>query len=130
MILIDTDICIELLRGNKKVLAKSSTYEGIISISFMSVAELFYGALNSSDPEQNIFLVENFLLTVQVIDSDFNIMKRFGTIKAELKKSNNLLPDADIFIAATVLEYCDKLITGNIRHFKRIKDLKIESWIK
>ena len=95
MILIDTDICIELLRGNKKVLAKSSTYEGIISISFMSVAELFYGALNSSDPEQNIFLVENFLLTVQVIDSDFNIMKRFGTIKAELKKSNNLLPDAE-----------------------------------
>ena len=130
MILIDTDVCIEILRGNKKVLAKSNNYEGVISISFMTVAELFYGALNSSNSKQNISLVEEYLLTLNVIESDFDIMKRFGAIKANLKKGNNLLADADIIIVATAIEYCDLLITGNIKHFERIIDLKIENWIR
>ena len=29
------------------------------------------------------------------------------------------LPDADILIAATAYEKADKLITGNLKHFKR-----------
>ena len=128
MILIDTDICIEILSGNKKVLKKSNIYNGQISVSFMTVAELYYGAMNSENIEENTNLIEIFLLTVNIIESDFNIMKRFGEIKANLKKENLLLPDADIMIAATTLEHCKKLITGNIKHFKRIDTLQIENW--
>ncbi len=130
MILIDTDICIEILRGNKKVLNACSAYPGTISISFMSVAELFYGAMNSSDPDHNTTLVEEFLLTVHIIDSDFSSMKKFGEIKTDLKNKNSLLPDADILIAATVFEHCEKLITGNIKHYERIDNLIIENWIR
>ena len=53
MILIDTDVCIEILRGNKKVINKRNKFDEAISISFMTVAELFYGAQNSSNPEHN-----------------------------------------------------------------------------
>ena len=42
MILLDTDICIELLRGNAKVIDKRQGYDEKVAISFMSVAELFY----------------------------------------------------------------------------------------
>jgi predicted nucleic acid-binding protein len=49
MILIDTDICIELLNGNKQILRKREQYESMIGISFMSVAELYYGAEKSSE---------------------------------------------------------------------------------
>jgi tRNA(fMet)-specific endonuclease VapC len=55
-------------------------------------------------------------------------MRRFGIIKSELKTSNILLPDADILIAATVLEKCDMLVTGNTKHFERIDGLVIENW--
>jgi len=130
VIMLDTDTCIEMLRGNRQVLNKSSQYDGMICVSFMTVGELFYGASNSSKPDANNSLVEELLLTVETIESDFNIMKRFGEIKSNLKAKNMMLPDADIIIAGSVLEYCDMLVTGNTRHFQRIDGLQVENWIR
>ncbi len=130
MILFDTDVCIEILRGNKKVITKRNDFDEPISISFMTVAELFYGSEISGNTENNNSLIEEFLLTINIIESDFNIMKRFALIKAGLKRKNNLLPDADIIIAATTLEKCNFLVTGNIDHFSRIEGLKIDNWIR
>ena len=129
MILIDTDICIEILRGNKKVINKRLQNDDEIAVSFMTVGELLYGAYNSSQVDHNISLVEEFLLSVKIINTDFKIMKKFGTIKAELKKQNILLPDADILIASTAINNCEILITGNIKHFNRIEGIKIDNWI-
>ena len=63
MILFDTDVCVEILRGNKKVAKKRLGYPGTIAISFMTVAELFYGAENSGRPDENSIAVEKFLMT-------------------------------------------------------------------
>ncbi len=130
MILFDTDVCIEILRGNKDIISKRNNYEGRVAISFMTVAELFYGAFNSQQIEHNCSLVEEFLLTVIILESDYDIMKRFGILKSQLKAKNNLLPDADIIIAATTIEKCECLISGNISHFQRFEELNIENWIK
>ena len=99
-------------------------------ISFMSVAELFYGADNSDAAATNLSLIEEFLLSVQVIQSEFSIMKRFGSIKAKLKRLHKLVPDADIFISSTAIEKCEFLVTGNQDHFSRIDALKLENWIR
>ena len=130
MILLDTDICIELLRGNPKVIDKRQGYDEKIAISVMSVAELFYGAEKSDYAVNNSRLIEEFLLTIEVISSDMEILKKFGEIKAKLGGGGNILADADIFIAATTLTKCSMLITGNLNHFKRIEELKIENWIR
>ena len=94
----------------------------------MTVAELYYGAQKSIDAQQNRLLVEEFLLTIQVIESDFQICQKFGLIKAELYSPGLHLADADVLIAATVLVHGEKLITGNAKHFERIANLKIENW--
>lgn len=130
MILFDTDTCIEILRGNKRVLKRRDEYSGEIAISFMTVGELFYGAEISAHTVENRELVEKFILTVSVFHTDAHILKRFGRIKAELKRDNRLLPDADILIAATTLEKAEALITGNGGHFDRIPGLRIENWIR
>ena len=130
MILLDTDVCVEILRGNKKVIQNRSKFEEPVAISFMSVAELFYGAENSDAAVTNLSLVEEFLLSVQVIQSEFSIMKRFGSIKAKLKRLHKLVPDADIFIASKAIEKCEFLVTGNQDHFSRIDGLKLENWIR
>lgn len=39
-----------------------------------------------------------------------------------------ILIDTDIIIGVTVLEKCYKIITGNVKHFKRIDGLEIENW--
>jgi len=130
MILFDTDVCIEILRGNKKVIQKRSAYSGEIAISFMTAAELYYGAENSQNPAENKVLVDKFLLTVEIVHTDISILKRFGEIKSALKLKKSPLPDADLFIGSTALEKSKALITGNTKHFKKIPDLKIENWIR
>ena len=130
MILLDTDICIELLRGNLKVIEKRHAYDENIAISFMSVAELYYGAEKSDHTNENMNLIEEFLFTVEIIHSDLEILRKFGELKASLGKAGNILADADIFIAATAISRCNMLITGNINHFRRIDELRLENWIR
>ena len=65
---------------------------------------------------------------MEIIHSDFRILKGFGKIKALIQKQGITLADADIFVAATTMETGTKLITGNVRHFERIPGLVIENW--
>lgn len=129
MILIDTDICIELLRGNKHVIEKRQNCDEHVSVSFITVGELYYGAQRSTNRVKNMNIVEEFLLSITIIDSDLEILKKFGELKSVIYNKRTLLPDADILIAATVLTKCTKLITGNLKHFNRFENLTIENWL-
>lgn len=95
----------------------------------MTVGELFYGAAKSSRPEANRDLVETFLLTVPCMETDREIMRRFGEEKARLTSIGAALPDADVLIAAAALRHNSKLISGNLKHFGRFPGLVAESWI-
>jgi len=130
MIIFDTDTIIEILRGNKTVIEKRKSYEGKIGISFMSVAELFYGAEKSGNSSKNKTLIEEFLFTVKIINTDMDIMKKFGHLKRKQEIQGFVVADADLFIAATTICWGDKLITGNLKHFSRIEELSIEDWIR
>lgn len=130
MILLDTDTCIHILRGNETVINKRKFCDDLIGISFMTVAELFYGVFKSTNPLKNRALVEKFILTVNVIDSNILIMKKFGQLKVDLENNGNKLADADLFIAATAILNKAKLITGNTKHFKRFEELNLDNWIK
>jgi Predicted nucleic acid-binding protein, contains PIN domain len=129
MILLDTDVCVELLRGNKNVLKRIDKCNDDIGISFITVGELFYGVYKSKYIENNLSLLEEFILSVTIIESNYQIMKEFGIIKSKLYKQKTMITDADIMIAATCIITCEKLITGNIRHYNRIDGLIIEDWI-
>ena len=79
---------------------------------------------------ENVSLIDDFLFTVEIIHSELEILKKFGEIKTNLGKAENMLADADIFIAATAITKCNMLITGSIKHFKKIEELRVENWIK
>lgn len=129
MILLDTDVCIHILRGNNKVIEERRKYPDQVAVSFMTVAELYYGAEKSANPTKNRSLIEQLLLTLSVINSDNQIMHRFGMLKASLEGLSIPLADADLLIAATALEKCNLLVTGNIKHFSRIAGLPLVNWI-
>jgi len=73
------------------------------------------------------FEEETFLLTLKesstILEQTYESSKKAAEIYAELKKQGKLINDADILIASIV-------VTSNETHFKRIKGLKVENWLK
>lgn len=128
MILLDTNICIRILRGDKTVLPHYLQHAGNVAVSFMTVAELYYGVEKSSSPKKNRVLVESFLSVMPVVQSSDGILRRFGQLKAEISTSGRMLEDADILIAATALEMNAPLATGNVKHMSRFKELVLQTW--
>ena len=129
MILLDTDVCVEILRGNNVVIEKRLQCDERVAICFMTVGELFYGAERSKYKLKNLNLVDEFILSIDIINTDFVILRKFGELKSNLYKKNVLLPDADLLIASTALTKCSKLITGNVKHFNRFENLVVENWL-
>ena len=129
MILLDTDVCIALLRGHRQVLERRRDSPEPAAIAGMTVAELFYGAAKSAHAVENRSLVESFILTVQVFHASLPILRLFGQLKAQTERDGHPLPDADLLIAATALAHGNRLITGNTSHFSRIHGLKLDNWL-
>jgi predicted nucleic acid-binding protein len=46
-----------------------------------------------------------------------------------LELKGERLQDADIMIAAIALQHNLTLVTNNVNHFKRIKNLRLENWM-
>ena len=130
MILLDTDICVELLRGNTQVLERRARSAATAAIAAMTVAELFYGAAKSKRPQANRQAVEQFILTVPVVHANLPILRAFGQWKADLERHGTPLTDADILIAVTALDCCSQLVTGNLEHFSRFGGLRLDNWLR
>lgn len=129
--LFDTDAISELLRPRPAVnyvkwIMKVAREEQFTSA--VVIGELYRGAYRSQDRERHLTNIEQRVLpAVTVLPYDIDTAKVFGEIRANLEESGTILPDADIQIAATAIEHNLELITGNLRHFNRISDLKLNN---
>ena len=128
MILLDTNVCVGILRGDPKVLAEYSRAAGNVAVAAMTEGELFYGAECSGNSEGNRNLVGRFLNAIPVVHTSDDIMRRFALEKGALRKRGVLVDDADVLIAATAMAMDCPLATRNIRHFSRFPALVLENW--
>ena len=124
--LLDTDIAIEYLRGNKIVVDKliELSFENIY-ISSISLAELFYGVYNSGNVKRHLDGLLNFLEKVEILNINFEVCRIFGKIKAELRKKGRLIDNFDLLIGSICLFNNNMLITNNDKHYKKIREIKI-----
>ena len=128
--ILDTDTCIEILRGNRNVLERRQSVTDEVATTWITAAELFYGAAKSQASARNKKLLVEFLATLRVIGMDSTAAEKFGQIKAELEQAGQQLADADLLIAAIALTQNATLITGNTRHYQRVAGLQLEDWIR
>jgi len=64
---------------------------------------------------------------VAVLPLDVAVAETYGRLAAQLADAGTPLSDADLQIGATALCHDLELVTGNIRHFERVPDLRINS---
>jgi len=127
--LIDTDIIIYSLKNDEHVKQEFRENQNIPkSISVITHGELVYGAKKSKHIEKNLAVTYRIAELFPVIDIDRSIMDVFGEIKSNLERKGNIIEDMDILIAATALSHNFILVTNNVKHFEKIKDLRIENW--
>lgn len=128
--LLDTNICIELLRGNTDVSRKLITLgEGRCALSVITLYELMFGAYYSKRQEQEVPKVKMFVEHFPIIPL-IDAVEKYAITKTRLRSDGILIDEFDLIIAATALSGGYILVTDNIKHFQRIAGLKIENWIK
>lgn len=127
--LFDTDAVSELLRS--KPAAQYVEWVRAVPreeqhISAVTVGELYHGAFRSKATARHLDNIETRLLpAVTILPYDQAVAKVFGRIRAELEAAGTRLDDADLQIGATALHHGLELVTGNIRHFSRISELRL-----
>ena len=80
MYLLDTNICIDLLKGNPQVISFSNVCAYDCYISSINVAELYKGVYCSQRVEQNLVAIELFLQDIPIISFDILSAEEFGKI--------------------------------------------------
>ncbi|MBN1599404.1 MAG: type II toxin-antitoxin system VapC family toxin [Bacteroidales bacterium] len=127
--LLDTNICIHFFRGRFNLIDKLETI-GLAdcAISEITLAELVFGAENSSNPDRNHELIQQFTDQITILPI-FDSIYKYGKEKARLRKSGNIISDFDLLIGCTAIENDLIMVTENISEFDRISGIKTENWI-
>lgn len=129
--LIDTNICIALIKGDKRVLKRLKKDErSRVFISVLSEAELWFGVYKSSNVQKNSEVLQRFLSPFERLPFKSEHANWFGEIKADLIQSGKLIGENDILLAAQALSLDLVFVTNNVKEFNRIKDLRIENWLR
>jgi tRNA(fMet)-specific endonuclease VapC len=128
MILLDTNVVVAFLHGDKSVLKRIRVEIDKIALSTLVVAELDYGAKVSQKSEENLEKLYRLVDIVQVVPFDIECARIFGTIKSRLRSLGKPTGEVDALIAATAMAHEAILITTNKEHFENIEGLKVEIW--
>ena len=129
MYLLNTDIIIYILKGNPSVQKNLRKHvHDPLKISVITLMELYYGAYKSQKITANLAKIKTLEEELEVLPAGQESVEIFGINKAALEKDGAPLDDFDLIIASTALTHNLTLVTNNVKHFERIKGLKLENW--
>ena len=124
--LLDTEVCLRLLRGNAS--AKHLPEIADCRISAVSVAELQTGVARSQTPEASRHRLEILLDLFAIVPFDAAAGEEYGDIRAGLERSSQSIGPMDLLIAAHARSLGATLITANPKEFQRVPRLVCLAW--
>lgn len=130
--MLDTDICVELLRGRAAGVFERLRGHGVdeVGISSITLAELQYGAARSSRPGYHAERVAEFCAPLAILDFDGRAAEVYGRVRAELEREGKGIGPLDTLIASHAVSLDMTLVSNNEREFRRVRGLKVENWMR
>ena len=130
MVVLDTDILVGILRKNqdaKDFLDRLEKRNETINTTVINAFELFEGALlyPGKDKDKS---AETLLRSMGSYPFNGPASRTAAQISADLKKIGKIIDFPDLAIASIAISRGENLVTRNVKHFDRIKRLKIEKW--
>ena len=129
--LLDSDVISAVIRPrpNPAVIARLRELDpGEQFTSVINVGEILYGALRRDRDD----LIRNFEYAtagMTILPFDDEAARAFARINVDLEVRQMPLDDADLRIGAVAIVHDLTVATGNIRHFGRIRGLRVENWL-
>ena len=126
-VLIDTDLLIDLERGEASVESVLGEQAGTISV--ITVSELLHGVLRAEGAARTRrrAFVEHVLAGVEAIPITQRVARVHADIWCGLSTRGEQVGAHDLWIAATAVAHGLAIATRNISHFERIPGLRILS---
>lgn len=95
--LLDTNICIYIIK--KRPISLIDKFKnlpiGSIVISSITMAELQFGVMKSSDPEKNQEALNKFVTPIEILDFDYKAALKYGKIRVDLEKGGTTIDPLD-----------------------------------
>ena len=131
MYMLDTNICIYVLKNHSDELRHKFKAIKDICISSITYGELCFGIENGSNTlkEERWRQLEKFTQRLLIDPLDENAGRHYGSIRAKLKKEGAIIGNNDLLIAAHARSISAILVTNNVREFNRVPNLQVENWI-
>jgi tRNA(fMet)-specific endonuclease VapC len=128
--LLDTDVCIYLIKGKPKEALERLQVQRIsdVGISSITLAELEYGVAKSSRPAQNRMALIEFTAPLEIVAFDDGAAAVYGRIRASLEAQGTPIGSLDTLIAAQALSLRCVLVTNHQREVSRGPGLVTENW--
>ena len=125
--LLDADWIISFLNGRSEAVEAVSQLadEGIV-VSIITWGEIYEGLLAVPEPERRLAQFEEFTLNLDLIAPDIVVARHYAQTRAQLRSQGLLIPDNDLWIAATALAF-DLTLVSRDDHFTRIPGLRLRS---
>ena len=125
MMLIDTDVIIWYMRGNltaRETIAKHREF----TISVVTYMELVQGMRNKNELAVLRKALKSWSTKIIYITEEISSKAMFYVEQHYLNHSMQL---ADALIGATAVSHGIPLLTGNAKHYKIVKDIKLSKFI-
>ncbi|WP_211665191.1 type II toxin-antitoxin system tRNA(fMet)-specific endonuclease VapC [Leucothrix arctica] len=131
MVMLDTNICIYVLKRRSLELQQRFRSTPDLCISSIVCAELWYGIENSqaSIRAARREQFELFLQNISVLPWPEEAGRYYGHIRAQLRREGTPIGGNDLFIAVHARYLDAVLITNNIKEFERVDGLRLENWL-
>jgi len=128
--MLDTDTCIFLMTRRNPALTERilSRPASDYTVSAVTASELHFGAGRSNRPREALERVKALCSEIAVVDFDEAAAASAGVVRAALAKEGRPIGPLDVLIGGHALALKLTLLTGNLREFRRIKGLRVESW--
>ena len=123
--LLDTSAVVALFRGDEAIAVRLAEVE--VAITLVVLGELRYGLEKALRREENLEALERFVSDCELLGLTPMTSALYGQLKDGQRKIGLLIPDNDLWIAASAKEH-DLVLAHRDKHFPRIPDLDHEPW--
>ena len=128
--MLDTNLCIDLMRGKSAAAFKRLRSLAVdeAGISTITLGELRFGASKSARQAHHQSLIIAFCAPLAIAAFDAHAAEVYGTIRAALETGGAPIGPLDTLIAAHALALGATIVTANVREFQRVPRLVVENW--